>query len=298
MSSGKKEGCLIEKIRKLGECVIAFSGGVDSALLLAAAVRAFNDKVLGEKVGDGKASDGRTFSDQARGGKLRAITVHPPYFPKSDLEEAVRISSSLGVEIETVEMAFPEELRRNPENRCYLCKKRIFTLIGERAGSAAVLDGSNADDLQAYRPGIRALAEAGISSPLAECGFTKEDVRALARAWGLDVWDKPANPCMLTRFPHGTEIFLTLLNRVERAETYLNDQGFLTVRVRDHGDLARIEIPAEDMLRFFQDSRREEIDSHLKKLGYRYVSMDLSGYRSGNMDPDHINSENGGSSDG
>jgi uncharacterized protein len=103
---------------------------------------------------------------------------------------------------------------------------------------------------------------------------------------------------MLTRFPHGTEIFLTLLNRVERAETYLNDQGFLTVRVRDHGDLARIEIPAEDMLRFFQDSRREEIDSHLKKLGYRYVSMDLSGYRSGNMDPDHINSENGGSSDG
>lgn len=273
MSSGKKEHCLIEKIRGLGECVVAFSGGVDSALLLAAAVRAL-------------------------GGKVRTITVHPPYFPKSDIDEALRVSSSLGVKLETVEMGFPEELRLNPENRCYLCKKSIFALISERSGSAAVLDGSNADDLQAYRPGIRALAEAGISSPLAECGFSKKEIRALAKSWNLDVWDRPANPCLLTRFPHGTEISPSLLNRVEAAETYLIALGFPSVRVRDHGGLARIELPSEDLHRFCLDDRLEDVDSYLKTFGYRYVSMDLSGYRSGNMDPRHINSDKGGSSDG
>jgi uncharacterized protein len=286
MSFLEKEHCLIEKIRNLGACVVSFSGGVDSALLLAAAVRALG----------GKPRNGIV-----RGNNVRAITVHPPYFPRSDLNEAVRVSSSLGVRLETVEMKFPEELRFNPEDRCFLCKKTIFALISEQANSTAILDGSNADDFRAYRPGIRALAEAGVSSPLAECGFSKQDVRALAKAWGLDVWDKPANPCLLTRFPHGTEITPILLDRVEGAETYLIDQGFHSVRVRDHGDIARIELPAEDLHRFcrnYQDKRSEEISAYLKALGYRYVCLDLYGYRSGNMDPRRINSNKGGSSDG
>lgn len=273
MSFREKEHCLIEKISELGECVVAFSGGVDSALLLAATVKAL-------------------------GSKARAITVHPPYFPKGDLEEAIRISSSLGIKLETLEMEFPEELRLNPEERCYLCKKSIFALIGAQAGTAVVLDGSNADDFRVYRPGIKALSEAAVSSPLAECGFSKKDVRALARAWGLDVWDKPANPCLLTRFPHGTEISDPLLDRVEGAETQLTALGFHSVRVRDHGDLARIELPKEDLLRFCQGNLMEEVDLYLKTLGYRYVSVDLSGYRSGNMDPRHIYSDKGGSSDG
>ena len=266
-----KRACLEHTLKDLGKCVIAFSGGVDSSLLLAAAVRQLDERA-------------------------RAIVMHPPYVPARELEEARELADELGVQYEIIDMDMPGELGDNPERRCYLCKLKLFRKIGERARAAgiqAVLDGSNADDGQAYRPGMQALAEMGVRSPLAECGFTKADVRELSRSWGLPTWDKPAYSCLLTRLPHGSPVDIGLLERVETAERVLTEEGFPAVRVRTYrtgtGDLARIEVPPEQRKRFFSTGMMDRIDARLRETGYRYVTLDLAGYRSGSMDPQQKN---------
>lgn len=266
-SLSEKRDCLLKTLEKTGGCVIAFSGGVDSSLLLAAAVR-----VLGKEV--------------------EAVTVNTPYFPGWELRESRELAASLGAELHVIEMDLPEELEENPEQRCYICKGRIFSRIeahGHSRGKTVLMDGSNADDGKAYRPGMQALKEMGVRSPLAECGFTKNDVRELAKIWNLDVWNKPAYSCLLTRLPHGTGVDAELLRRVEGAEEFLIHEGFPAVRVRTHGDkgdIARIEIPPGEREEFCRIDRMDRVDGGLRKLGYRYVTLDLAGYRSGSMDPE------------
>lgn len=266
-SFDEKRDCLLKTLEDTGGCVIAFSGGVDSSLLLAAAVR-----VLGKKV--------------------EAVTVNTPYFPGWELKESRERAASLAAELHVIEMDLPEELEDNPEQRCYICKGRIFSRIeahGRGRGKTVLMDGSNADDGKAYRPGMQALKEMGVRSPLAECGFTKSDVRELARIWNLDVWNKPAYSCLLTRLPHGTAVDTELLRRVEGAEEFLIHEGFPAVRVRthgEHGDIARIEIPPGEREGFCQMERMDRVDEGLRGLGYRYVTLDLAGYKSGSMDPE------------
>lgn len=267
LSLYEKRDCLLKALKNIGGCVIAFSGGVDSTLLLAAAVR-----VLGKRV--------------------EAVTVHTPYVPGRELRQSRELAASLGAELHVIEMDLPEELEQNPEQRCYLCKGRLFSRIeahGHRSGKTVLLDGSNADDGKAHRPGMRALKEMGVRSPLAECGFTKKDVRDLARIWNLDVWSKPAYSCLLTRLPHGISVDNDLLRRVEGSEEFLIHEGFPSVRVRTHGDkgdIARIEIPPAEREKFCKIDRMDRVDEALRKMGYRYVTLDLAGYRSGSMDPE------------
>ncbi len=196
----------------------------------------------------------------------------------------------MGIEHLVIELPIADELQDNPEDRCYRCKHILFERIIERSDqwhADVVVDGTNADDARAYRPGMKALQELGIRSPLLECGFTKEDIRKLCRDWGLSVADKPAYSCLMTRIPHGTRVTEELLRTIETAERYLHACGFPDVRVRVHRDIARIEIGGDQFQRFCSSRRLQDIDQYLKRLGFSYVTVDLSGYTSGSMDPTH-----------
>ncbi|MFO7850221.1 MAG: ATP-dependent sacrificial sulfur transferase LarE [Spirochaetia bacterium] len=265
----EKRACLQKTLEEIGECVLAFSGGVDSTLLLAAAVRA-----LGKRV--------------------EAVMVNTPYVPGWELEEAQKLARTLDAHLHIVEMDLPDTLKDNPERRCYLCKRQIFSRIEARAKTGnkkkIIIDGSNADDGKAYRPGMQALREMGVRSPLAECGLTKGDIRELAKSWNLEVWNKPAYSCLLTRMPHGSAVYPEILALIEKAEEFLIGEGFPAVRVRTHGDsgagyIARIEVPPEDREHLCRPERMDKIDGALRRAGYRYVTLDLAGYRSGSMDP-------------
>lgn len=262
---GYKLACLLNTLEQMDSCVVAFSGGVDSTVLLAAAVRAL-------------------------GRRAQAATVCTPYVPAWELDDARELAHTIGARHQVLEMEMPEELRDNPERRCYLCKRRILSRLKAHARDeslAVVIDGSNADDGTAYRPGMQALKEMEVRSPLAECGLSKSDVRQLARSWNLTVWNKPAYSCLLTRLPHDTEVDLDSLRRVEEAERFLMREGFAAVRVRTHGKIARIEVPPEDRERLCSFELMDRIDGTLRGLGYRHVTLDLAGYRSGSMDPQH-----------
>jgi pyridinium-3,5-biscarboxylic acid mononucleotide sulfurtransferase len=257
-----KAGCLHDLLRGLPDFVIAFSGGVDSGLLAAAAVRA-----------------GIT--------PVKLITVRPPWVPEREYRDAAAAADALGAEWRCIPMAFSRELRRNPADRCYRCKKRILQILKKTALQSDVqilLDGSNADDSKTHRPGKKALREFGVRSPLEECGFTKTDVRKLAKEYGLAVWDKPAYSCLLTRIPHGEKVDEQMLSMIEKGEDFLIKEGFPAIRLRSHGDLARIEVPPEERELFCTASRMNRVSYRLKGLGYRYVSLDLEGYRCGKMD--------------
>jgi len=263
MSLEEKESLLLSCLREIGPAAVAFSGGVDSSLLLAAAAKALP-------------------------GKTTAVLVKPPYFPERELDTAREVARRLGISLALIGMDFPESLRNNPEDRCYLCKGLIFSKIidfSRRENRGSVLDGSNTSDMQVHRPGRKALEELKVRSPLGECGFSKEDVRSLAKKWKLPVWNKPAYPCLLTRFPHRTAVDEQMLDRADRAEQYFISEGFPVVRVRIHGDLARIEIPEPEFSRFCKSERLRRIRSYMGNLGYGFVTMDLGGYRSGSMDP-------------
>lgn len=256
---------LLADLRSLPGALVAFSGGVDSSFLLYAAREALGDRA-------------------------HAATLATPYTPASDLAAARELAAALGARHRVLERPLPEALRRNPPERCYLCKREFFGQLQQLATAEGLvlLDGSNTDDLSVYRPGKRALAELGVKSPLLEAGLDKAAIRELSRQAGLPTWNRAAGACLLTRLPHGATVGEALLSRIDQAEDALRDLGFSALRVRCHGeegDLARIELPPEDIARCLNPDLREAIDRKLKTLGFRFVALDLAGYRTGSFDP-------------
>ncbi len=254
---------LRERLRGLGGAVVAFSSGVDSTFLL---------RVAHEELGD----------------RVVAVTARSHSFPKRELDEATAFCNADGIRhvvIDSEELDIPG-FAENPPDRCYHCKRELFSKLlafAHENGLAAVLEGSNIDDDGDYRPGRRAIRELGILSPLHEAGLTKSEIRALSREMGLSTSDKPSFACLASRFPYGERITAAGLERVEKAEQWLLDAGLgLTqLRVRSHGDLARIEVPPADISRLA--ARAAEIAAAFKDLGFSYVTLDLLGYRTGSM---------------
>lgn len=242
--------------------VVAYSGGVDSALVAVAAHRVLGDAML-------------------------AVTAHSPSIPPREREAAAGFAAEAGFPhraIATDEMANPQYVA-NPTNRCYFCKDELFTKLGAVAradGFAVVLDGFNADDKRDYRPGQQAAREHEAASPLAEAGLGKAAVRAIARHLGLRVWDKPAAPCLSSRIPYGTPVTPEALARIDAAEQVLHGLGFTAgARVRHHGELARVEVPPAELEWAFK--QREALVAGLKAAGYLFVCLDLEGYRMGSL---------------
>jgi uncharacterized protein len=245
-----------------GSALVAFSGGVDSSLALAIAARALpKERVL-------------------------AVTSNNETYLPSELDLAKDLAESLGVEhlvVNTRELDDPN-YASNPTNRCYFCKSTLYSDLDRMARERSfgcVVDGANADDEGDYRPGRKAAKELGVVSPLSLAGVSKEEVRELAHYLGLPSWDKPALACLSSRFPYGQEITPEKLHQVARAEEFLRGRGFRQVRVRHHGEIARLEVGPEEMDRAFAE--REEISAELKDAGFLYVALDLAGYKSGSL---------------
>lgn len=250
-------------IDSLGKVAIAFSGGVDSTFLV---------KVAHERLG----------------GKVTAVTVDSPFISPDEIAAARAFTAEEKINhiILSINIFKNKFVISNPSDRCYHCKLDVFSSIREFAeskGISHVADGSNHDDRDDFRPGMRALHELKVRSPLLEAGFTKDEIREAARGMGLSIWDKPANPCLATRIPCGTAITREMLETIYRAEQYLHDQGLRSVRVRHHGNLARIEVPADDRKLFLDVALSMKIAEKFKSLGFIYITLDIEGYRRGSM---------------
>jgi len=258
---------LKEIVRSRPRALVAFSGGVDSTLLL----RVCRD-VLGPE-------------------NVVAVTGVSPTYTAEELATARRAAGALGVEhvlIETDELGCAA-FAANPPDRCYHCKGELFDKIldlARRRGIDAVYDATNTDDLADYRPGRRAIEERGVPSPLLAAGFSKKDVRALSRKLGLASWDKPANPCLASRIPYGTPITVETLDRVRAGERFIRGLGFPVVRLRHHDGLARIEVPAADFARLMRPATARRIAARLRSIGYLWIALDIEGFRTGSLNRD------------
>lgn len=254
---------LEENIKSMGSLAVAFSGGVDSTFLIKVAYDVLKDKVV-------------------------AVTARSSTYPEREFKEAVDFINELGakhVVIVSEELDI-EGFAANPVDRCYHCKKELFTKIldvAKQSDIKFVADGSNIDDLGDYRPGMLAVKELKVVSPLKEVGMTKEDIRILSKEMGLPTWDKPAFACLSSRFPYGQQITREKLDMVDKAEQFLLDLGFRQVRVRHHGEIARIEVAVEERKKFFNEELMDMIYKKFKEIGFSYTSLDLKGYRTGSM---------------
>ncbi len=258
----EKERALCDTLASLGSVIVAYSGGVDSAYLACIAARTLGDRAV-------------------------AVTADSPSYPERHRELAIRIARELGFRheiIHTSELERPE-YRANPSNRCYYCKHELYTHLSRLATSrdSIVVDGNNADDRGDYRPGRQAAREFGVRSPLDEVNLTKDEIRELSRRAGLPTWDEPASACLSSRIPYHTEVTDAKLRTIERAEDALRVLGFRVFRVRHHDELARVEIARNEMARALEPAIAAAIVRDLKAAGYRYVTLDLQGYRMGSL---------------
>lgn len=259
----EKYEALKSNLKNLKNVAVAFSGGVDSTFLL------------------------KTAHD-VLGGNVIAVTARSLSFPKRELEEASAFAAANGIEhivVDSEELQI-EGFSRNPKNRCYLCKKELFTKIleiAQKKGLEFVAEASNIDDNGDYRPGLLAVAELGIKSPLRETGFTKAEIRTISKELGLPTWNKQSFACLSSRFPYGEAITPDRLRKIDEAEQFLLDLGFHQVRVRFHGNLTRIETDEAGFEKMLQPGTREKITNRFLEIGFTYIALDLRGYRTGSM---------------
>lgn len=261
MINDKKYVNLINCLKSMKKVILAFSGGVDSTFLLKAAKEALGDNV-------------------------KAVTIQSPYILKWEIEEAKQLSLELDIDHEIIEVPIIDDIKKNPKDRCYLCKKAVFSMIAsmaEKQGYNYVIDGTNFDDMGDYRPGLRALRELNIKSPLLECELTKQEIRSFSKELGLKTWNKPSYACLLTRIPYGNELKVEDFIKIQNAEKYMMSIGFKAARVRCHGDLARIEVEKDYIGQLFHGTTLDNISKELKKIGFKYVTLDLDGYRMGSF---------------
>ena len=259
-----KRECLLDILRSLGRAAVALSGGIDSTVVAKAAFLALGDRAV-------------------------AVTADSPSVPRAELEEAVILARRIGIRhrlMKTEEFSNPDYLK-NDGSRCYFCKdelyERMASLLPE-LNAEVICSGANLDDQGDYRPGLKAAAEHAVRHPLQEAGFTKADVRALAKAWDLPTWDKPASPCLSSRLAPGVPVSGERTGRIEAAEAYLKELGYRECRVRLHeGELARIEVPAVELWRLAEPATRDALARRFRELGFRFVTLDLEGFRSGSL---------------
>ncbi len=257
-----KRDRLVELLRSYRSCAVAFSGGVDSAVVAKAAQLALADRAV-------------------------AVTGVSASLAEGELEAARKLAEQIRIrhEVLTTEEFDDSNYLANPTNRCYFCKSELYSQIeplAARLNLVTIVNGANSDDAGDWRPGMKAAGEREVRSPLLECGFSKADVRELAAHWKLAVWDKPASPCLSSRVAYGEEVTPERLRMIDRAEQLLRQLGMRTIRVRFHrGELARLEVPVEAIPQLAAPETRERLARQLKELGFKYVTLDLEGFRSG-----------------